>query len=288
MAIRAGFIGLGIMGKPMARWLVEKGLETSVCDVSDEPVAELVAKGATRANNACELADRSDVVGVCVRDDNDVHQVCYGDDGFFASDSKGLVIAIHSTVSTETIREVAAEADKHGMHVLDAPVTGGPMAAEAGTLTYMIGGETEAFEKYRPAFETSAKTVVHTGPLCTGTYTKVCNNLLQYVAFAGVYEAFNLLNHLGVSKEALEQVTTSNGLLNESNSTYMNGIVGMDEETVGSEPLQAYMQGRLDIADKDLAIAIGEAKRVGFAVPTAALVSQIMARIYRVDDSNKR
>ncbi len=288
MAIRAGFIGLGIMGKPMARWMVDKGLQTSVCDVADAPVEELVSKGATRAANARELADQSDVVGVCVRDDDDVRQVCFGDDGFFASSNTGLIIAIHSTVSTETIRDVAAEAAKHGMHVLDAPVTGGPMAAEAGTLTYMIGGDESAFEKYRPAFETSAKTVVFTGPLCTATYTKVCNNLLQYVAFAGIFEAFNLLKHLGVSKDALEQVTTSNGLLNESGRTYMNGIVSMDDATAGSGALQSYMQGRLAIADKDLAIAMNEARRVGFAVPAASVVSQIMARVYRVDDPNKR
>ncbi len=288
MAIRAGFIGLGIMGKPMAGWLIDKGLETTVCDVADAPVEELVAKGAKRAFNARELADRSDVIGVCVRDDADVRQVCFGDDGLFASSHKGQIIAIHSTVSTETIREVAAAAETEGMQVLDAPVTGGPQAAEAGALTYMIGGPADAFEKYRPAFETSAKTVVHTGPLCTATYTKVCNNLLQYIAFAGVYEAFNLLAHLGVNKEALEEVTKSNGLLNESNASYMNGMVSMDDATVHSAPLQAYMQGRLAIADKDLAIALSEAKRVGFAVPTTALVSQIMARIYRVDDPNKR
>ena len=125
MAIRAGFIGLGIMGKPMARWMVEKGLDTTVCDIADEPVEELVAKGASRAANARELADRSDVVGVCVRDDDDVRQVCFGDDGFFASSSKGLIIAIHSTISTDTIREVAAAAETRGMQVLDARLPDG-------------------------------------------------------------------------------------------------------------------------------------------------------------------
>lgn len=288
MKPRTGFIGLGIMGKPMARAMIEKGMETSVCDLADAPAEELAALGATRVATPRELADRSDVVGICVRDDDDVRQVCFGDDGFFASSNRGLVLAIHSTVFTETVLEVGAAAAEHGMHVLDAPVTGGPMAAEACALTYMIGGSEEAFEKYRPAFETSAKTVVHTGPLGSATYTKICNNLFQYVAFAGVYEAFSLLRHLGVPKEALEQVTRSNGLLNDSCASYMNGIVAMDDDTVSSEGMQSYMRGRLAIAEKDLAIALKEAKRVGFAIPSAALVSQTMARVYRIDDPKKR
>jgi 3-hydroxyisobutyrate dehydrogenase len=288
MSIKAGFIGLGFMGKPMARWMVEKGLETAVCDIADPPVAELVEKGAKRAANPRELADQCDVVGVCVRDDDDVRQVLFGENGFFESSNKGLVIAIHSTVYTETVMEAGAAAEKRGMHVLDACVTGGPMAAEAGTMTYMVGGTKDAFEKYRPVFETSAKTIVYTGELGTATYTKICNNLLQYVAFTGVIEAFTLLKHLGVRKEALEEVTRSNGLLNESNATYMNGVVQMDDETMRSDGMQDYMRGRLAIAEKDLSIALKEAQRVGYAMPGTALVSQIMARVYRVDDPKRR
>ena len=288
MTIRAGFVGLGIMGKPMARGLIENGIETTVFDVDQTPVAQLVELGARRAENPADLARHSDVLGICVRDDDDVHQVCFGDNGIFTTDNEGLVLAIHSTVTTDIIQTVAVTAKERGMRVVDAPVTGGPMAAEAGTLTYMVGGTKDSFETCRPAFQTTAKTVVHTGPLCTATYTKICNNLLQYIAFTGVYEAFNLLQRLGVEKEALEQVTKSNGLLNESAGAYMNGIVAMDDETVHSKPMQQYMRGRLAIAEKDLAIALVEAQRVGLAVPGAALVSQIMARIYRVDDSNKR
>lgn len=288
MALRAGFIGLGFMGKPMARWMVEKGLPTSVCDVADAPAEELVGKGATRVATARDLAERCDAVGVCVRDDQQVRDVCLGPHGFLAGGNDDLVIAIHSTVSTDTIREVAAAAARRGIQVLDAPVTGGPMAAEAAALTYMVGGDEAAFEKYRPVFETSAKTVVYTGPLCSATYTKICNNLFQYIAFTGVYEAFTLLRHLGVPKEALERVTKSNGLLNESCAAYMNGVVQLDDATVHNEGLQAYLAGRLEIAEKDLAIALEEARRVGFAMPGTALVSQIMARIYRVEDGDKR
>ncbi len=288
MTIRAGFIGLGFMGKPMARWMVEKGLPTTICDIADAPAEELVGKGATRVATARDLADRCNAVGVCVRDDQQVRDVFLGPDGFLAGGNDDLAIAIHSTVSTDTIREVAAAAAKRGIEVLDAPVTGGPMAAEAGSLTYMVGGEAAAFERYRPVFETSAKTVVYTGPLCSATYTKVCNNLFQYIAFTGVFEAFTLLRHLGVPKEALEQVTKSNGLLNESCAMYMNGVVQSDAATIGNRAMQDYLAGRLAIAEKDLAIALEEAHRVGFAVPGTALVSQIMARVYRVEDAGRR
>ncbi len=288
MSVRAGFIGLGIMGKPMARCMIEKGLETRVYDVADPPVEELVALGATAAKTPAELAANSDLIGICVRDDNDVRDVCFGKDGFFEAENEGLILAIHSTVFPETVREVAEAAENRGMQVLDAPVTGGPMAAEAAALTYMVGGDESAFERYKPAFETSAKKIVYTGPLCSATYTKICNNALQYIAFSGIYEAFNLLKHLGVRNEAHEEVTKSNGLLNESCGTFMNGIVQMDDPTVHSDGIQDYMRGRLAIADKDLSIALSEAQRVGYTIPTTALVSQLMARIYRVDDPNKR
>lgn len=288
MALRAGFIGLGQMGRPMARWFVDKGLDTYVCDVSDDAAAELVSRGAARSMTPRELAARCDIIGVCVRDDEDVRQVCFADDGIFASGHHGVVIAIHSTVYVETIHAVGAAARERGMEVLDACVTGGPMAAEAGTLTYMVGGERSAFERYEPAFATSAKTVVHTGELGTATYAKICNNAFQYIAFMGVMESFTLLRHLGLPINVLEQITRSNGLLNDSCAAYMHGVVSMDDATVHSEGMQAYMRGRLEVAEKDLSIALREARRVGFAMPGTALVSQLMARIYRVDDDKKR
>ncbi len=288
MTIRAGFIGLGQMGKPIARCMVEKGLETTVCDIADPPAEELVAKGAKRATTPRQLAEQCDVVGVCVRDDAEVREVCFGADGFFASARPGLVIAIHSTVYAETVLEAGAAAEERGMQVLDACVTGGPMAAEAAALALMVGGDEAAVARARPVFETSAKTIVHTGPLGTATYTKLCNNVLQYIAFLGVSESFTLLRHLGVRKEVLEEVTRSNGLLNESCGAFMNGVVSSKAETLRDENFQRYLTGRLEVAEKDLAIALQEARRVGFAMPGTALVSQLMARVYRVDDPNRR
>jgi 3-hydroxyisobutyrate dehydrogenase len=268
--------------------MIDKGLDTTICDLADAPVLELTAKGAKRASSAREIAETCDLVGVCVRDDDEVREVCCGDSGFFASARPGLVIAVHSTVYPETVLELGEVAAKHGMHLLDACVTGGPMAAERAELTYMVGGADDAFARYKPAFETSAKTVVHTGPLGTATYTKICNNLLQYQAFNGVMEAFTLLRHLGVRKEVLEEVTRSNGLLNESCATYMNGVVAAKAAMVGDPNFQSYLRGRLEVAEKDLAIALREARRVGFSMPGTALVSQIMARVYRVEDPNRR
>src|SRR5690606_17785021 len=112
--------------------------------------------------------------------------------------------------------------------------------------------------------------------------------LLQYIAFAGVMESFSLLEHLGLPKDVLEEITRSNGLLNESCAAYMNGVVAMDDATVRSEGMQNYMRGRLEVAEKDLSIALREARRVGYAMPTTGLVAQLMARIYRVEDEKKR
>jgi len=136
-----GFVGLGAIGKPMARRLVASGLETIVFDLVPAAIDELVAAGTRGAGSLREVAAASDTIGVCVRDDADVRAVVLGEDGLLAGAVAGTVIALHSTILPRTVTEVGADAALRGVGVVDACITGGAKGAEQGTLTYIVGGE---------------------------------------------------------------------------------------------------------------------------------------------------
>ncbi len=287
MTLRAGFVGLGNIGKPMARRLLAGGLETTVLDVVEAPVEELVREGAKAAQSPRELAARSDVVGVCVRDDADVRAVLGGEDGLLAGAAPGTVIALHSTILPSTVREVAAAAAERGVGLLDACITGGAANAAAGRLTYIVGGEAAHLERCRPVFETSAMKIVHTGPLGSGAATKLCNNLMTYLAWLSAFESFHLARAAGLSQEKLEEVTRSNGNLTEPMQAFL-ALHKAPEETRRSKDFQAVLRSFLTLAEKDLSVTLAFAREVGVALPGTGLVAQLMARIYDVTDDQRR
>jgi 3-hydroxyisobutyrate dehydrogenase len=213
MALRAAFVGLGNIGKPMAKRLVKAGFETAVFDVAPAPVEELVQLGARAARSPRDAAEGCDAIGVCVRDDADVLDVCLRDDGLLAGARPGAVIAIHSTVLPRTAERVATEAAPRGIGVLDACVSGGAAGAEHGALVVMAGGEADALERARPYLEAFARKVVHAGPTGDGCKAKLCNNLLTYLAWTAAFEAHTLARASGLSQECFEEVTTATGNL---------------------------------------------------------------------------
>jgi 3-hydroxyisobutyrate dehydrogenase len=287
VALRVGFIGLGNIGKPMAKRLVAAGLETCVLDAVQPLMDELVKEGAKSARSPRELADRSDVIGVCVRDDADVRSVVYGDAGLLAGAARGSVIAIHSTILPSTVHELGAAAAARGVGLLDACVTGGAAIATAGKLTYIVGGEAAHLERCRPAFQTSAAKIVHTGPLGSGAATKLCNNLMTYLAWLSAYESLLLARGAGLSQEKLEEVTRSNGNMTDPMLAFL-ALHKMPVEQRKSGSVQAMLNGFATLAEKDLAVTLAFAREVGVALPGTALASQLMARIYGLEDPVKR
>lgn len=284
MVLRVGFIGLGNIGMPMARRLLAGGLETHVLDAVQAPVDELVRDGAKPARSPRDLAERVDVIGVCVRDDADVRAVILGDDGVLAGAARDSVIALHSTILPSTVREVGARAAERGIGVLDACVTGGAAAAAAGKLTYIVGGDAGHLERCRPAFETSAAKIVHTGPLGSGAATKLCNNLMTYLAWLSAFESFQLARAAGLSQEKLEEVTRSNGNLTEPMQLFL-ALHKAPEATRKSRDFQARMRSFATLAEKDLAVTLAFARESGVALPGTGLVSQLMARVYGLEDT---
>jgi len=287
MPLRAGFIGLGNIGKPMARRLVAGGLETTVLDVAEAPVEELVREGAKAARSPRELAALCDVIGVCVRDDADVRAVLGGEDGLLAGAKPGSVIAIHSTVLPSTVREAGAQAAERGVGLLDACVTGGAANATAGKLTYIVGGDAAHLERARPAFETAASLIVHTGPLGSGAATKLCNNLMTYLAWLSAFESLMLGRAAGLAEDKLEEVTRSNGNLTEPMRAFLM-VHKLPEETRHSSGFQAMLRGFVTLAEKDLSVTLAFARECGVTLPGTALVSQLMARVYGLEDEKRR
>jgi 3-hydroxyisobutyrate dehydrogenase len=287
MALRAGFVGLGHIGGPMAGRLVEAGLDTSVFDVRAEAAAPFVEKGARAAASARELAAPSDVVGVCVRDDADVRAVLTGPEGLLAGARPGLVVAVHSTVLPGTIRALGAEAAGREVALLDACVTGGPAGAAQGTLVVMAGGEEAALAKARPYLDAFARQVVHAGPLGSGAAIKLCNNLMTYLGFLSAFEATLLAREAGLSVEAFEAVTRSNGNLTDQMRAFL-ALHRAPEETRRSESFQGMLRGVTTLAEKDLAATLAYARELGLALPGAGLCAQLMARVYGLDDPGRR
>ncbi|MFW0785584.1 NAD(P)-dependent oxidoreductase [Gordonia sp. CPCC 206044] len=206
--MRVGFIGLGSQGGPMARRIVDAGIETVLWarrPESLEPYAETAAKV---VGSPAELGAASDVVCLCVVGDDDVLQVTTGSDGVLSGMSEGGIIVVHSTVHPETCRQLAQIAEAKGVSVVDAPVSGGGRAAAAGSLLVMVGGDDESVASCRRVFETYADPIVHLGPLGSGQVTKLLNNALFTANLATASDTLDLGRSLSVDATRLAEVIT--------------------------------------------------------------------------------
>ena len=287
MSIRAGFIGLGNQGMPIAAHLAPAGFETTVYDIAEAPVRELVAGGARAAASPREVGERADVIGICVPADEHVRAVVYGADGLLAGVKPGAVIAIHSTVLPSTAIEIAEAARPLGVAVLDACVTGGAERAKQKQITYMVGGDADALEKVRPMLEATSVKVIHAGPLGNGAKLKLCINLITYIQWAAAYESFALAQAIGLSQEVLEEAGQANGQLTPLMINYRAGLK-LPEAARKSDAVQKLMRNHMTIAEKDMAWVLALAREAEVALPVGALVSQLLARLYVVEDPNRR
>lgn len=264
---RVGFIGLGNIGKPMAlRLAAADGIDLWVYDVMPEPVAELEEAGARGADSIAAMAQRSDVVCVMVRDDEQVRDVL-GEILGVAGD--GQTVVIHSTVAPSTPAQLEDTAARHGVKVVDAPVSGGAMGAADGTLAIMVGGSDEAFAAARPALEAMGSLITHAGPIGAGTKFKLARNLMHFVAFTAATEAQRLAEASGLDVAELgkvvrhtDQVTGGPGaiMLRDTASPIQEGDFWM-----------GVYEHVWALGKKDLTFAIELADQQGVDVPLARL-----------------
>ncbi len=204
----AGFIGLGSQGSGMAERIINQGTHTTLWARNPSSLTPFAGRVEV-ASSPAELGRLSDVVGVCVTDDDAVRQVVLGPTGLLAGMGTGSVLALHSTIGTTTCAEIAEAASVSGVAVIDAPVSGGGAAAAAGALTVYVGGSTEAIERARPVLETYGDPVLHMGELGSGLRTKLINNVLNAAQFGLAHDAMEVGEALGLDTGMLGRALTS-------------------------------------------------------------------------------
>jgi 2-hydroxy-3-oxopropionate reductase len=269
MAEQIGFIGLGVMGRPMAKHILKKGHAVIVHSRSKGPVEELVAAGATAGKNAADVARQSAIVITMLPDTSDVETVLTGPDGVLAGLQRGAVVIDMSSISPVATRRLAALVAEKGGSMLDAPVSGGEIGAINAALSIMVGGAEQAFARAKPILECmgNPERIVHIGAEPgSGQICKVCNQVAIGGALAGVSEAFALARKTGVDTGRVRQA-----LLGGFASSRVLEVHG--ERMIKSD----YKPGfRTRLYQKDLRIANETAAANSVAVPATALVTQLV------------
>ena len=268
----AGFIGLGNIGGPMARRLLANPDGLVVFDVRPESYEKLVAKGATAAADVAEVARSADVISVVVRDDDQVRDVTTE---LLAASRPGLVIAIHSTIKASTAIALAEVAEPLGVHIVDAPISGGAMGAHAGTLAVMVGGEADAVELCRPVFGHFASLVSHLGPVGSGTRAKLARNLLHFVAFTAVGEAQRLAEAAGIPVAELGKIVRhSDSVTGGPGAIMLRDSAG---PLAPGDDWYPVMENVASLGAKDLQQALELAAELGVDTPLASMALQRLA-----------
>jgi 2-hydroxy-3-oxopropionate reductase len=265
MAERVGFIGLGIMGGPMARNLMEAGYELTVHNRSPEKAEELGEAGATVAATPGEAAENSDVVITMLPDSPQVREVVAGEDGVLEGISQGSLVVDMSTISPVVTEELAEAVKQKGASMLDAPVSGGDVGAIEGTLSIMVGAEEADFERAKPLFEAMGTTITHVGPVGAGQVTKAANQIVVALTIEAVSEALVLGSRGGVSPEKILEVL-SGGLAG-------NKVMEVKREKFLSHTFEPGF--RSELHHKDLGIALAAGREYGVVLPVTAVVCRM-------------
>ncbi len=263
---KIGFIGLGIMGKPMAKNLLKAGYSLVVYDIVAAAVQEVVAAGAVSANSPKEVAAQTEIVITMLPNSPHVKQVILGENGVLEGARPGSIVIDMSSIAPATTKEVAAAAAKRQVELLEAPVSGGEPKAIDGTLSIMVGGKPEILERCRPILERLGKSVVLCGDCGAGNTTKLANQIIVALNIAAVSEALTLGAKAGVDPELIYQAIRG-------------GLAG---STVLDAKAPLMMAGnfkpgfKIDLHIKDLANAIDTGHEVGVPLPLTAQVMEIL------------
>jgi 3-hydroxyisobutyrate dehydrogenase-like beta-hydroxyacid dehydrogenase len=271
MTEKLGYIGLGNMGAPMAKRLVEWPGGVTVFDVRTEAMTPLAEAGATLADSVADVAT-ADIISVTVLNDEQVRDVV----GELATHAKpGTVIAIHSTISPDTAVELAEQLAPQDIHIVDAPVSGGGGAAEKGELAVMVGAEREVYERIKPAFKQFASVVVHAGEPGAGTRMKLARNMLTFTSYAAAGEAMKLAAAAGIDLQALGRVVRHT----DAQSGGPGAVVVRDD--IADLDSGNFLYGPLaharDLGEKDLSLALALGEAVGVDLPMAEMALKNLA-----------
>ncbi len=261
------FIGLGIMGSPMARNLLKAGFEVTLYSRTAQKAEQLAKNGGRVADSIAAATADAQVVITMLPDSPDVEAVLLGDGGVLQSVEPGTIVVDMSTIQPAVSRMLAARGATQGIHVLDAPVSGGEAGAIAGSLSIMVGGDPTAFEAVLPIFEAMGSRITHLGDPGSGQIVKAANQLIVAITVGAVAEALVLLEAMEVDTAAAVKVLSA-------------GLAGSNvlDQKAGKMRTSDYTPGfRIALHHKDMGIAMGMARDAGVATPLGSVASQQMA-----------
>lgn len=270
--MKLGLIGLGIMGKPMARNLLKAGYDLTVYDINKGPVKEVVEAGAREAADVREIGANCDIIMTMLPDSPHVKSVVLGEGGLIETIREGSVFIDMSSINPVASQEISAELEKKGVKMLDAPVSGGEPKAIDGTLAFMVGGSQDVFDKCKPILEAMGSSVVRCGDIGAGNTTKLANQIIVALNIAAVSEAFMLAEKAGVDPQLVFEAIRG-------------GLAG---STVMEAKAPMIMAGnfkpgfKIDLHIKDLNNALSAGHSVGSPLPLTAQVME-MLQVLRID-----
>ena len=269
-----GFIGVGTMGFPMAARLLERGFSLVVYDLAEAPLQALSALGARRAPSVQAVGAQCRYVVTSLPMPADVEQVLCGPDGVMDGMQPGGTVIDMSTVDPGTTRRVAAKVAERGLRMLDAPVSGAPPKAREGTLTIMVGGESDVLEDCRPILEALGENVIHVGPIGMGETVKLVNNLMAAINMAGVAEAFNIGVRAGVDPQVLFDVVSKSS----GDCWVLRTRVPYPDVIPAAPANQGFAPGfMVDLMLKDVRLAVDAANGLG----ARAVLGPAIEQLYR-------
>lgn len=275
--LRVGYIGLGLMGKSIARNILKGGFSVTVHNRSQAAVEELVNEGAERASSPAEVAARSDVVFTNLPDSPDVEKVVFGENGIFQSAKPGMIFVDNSTIKPAVARSIASRLAEKGVQALDAPVSGGDIGARNATLTIMVGGPAEALEIVRPIFNVMGKTITHVGESGSGQVAKAANQIMVAAQMVAMAELLIFAQKAGTDPrkvvEAIKAGAAQCWTLDVKPQRLFEG-----NRTPG---FKASMQ------TKDLNIIIETAREYGIPLPSAAIDCQLYTAMLQAGLGNQ-
>jgi 2-hydroxy-3-oxopropionate reductase len=269
MAQVIGFIGLGIMGRPMARNLLKAGYSLVVHSRSRGPVDEIAGAGAKVGTSSRDVAAQCDVLITMLPNSPDVEQVVLGRDGVIEGARPGMILLDMSTISPLVSQKVGAALAARSVKMLDAPVSGGEKGAIDGALSIMVGGDKAVFDKALPIFQAMGKTITHLGPLGAGGFTKLANQIIVAVNLTALGEALTLAKKAGLDREltltALAGGLAGSKCLDQKKPNYL---------------ADTYNPGfKIDLHYKDLGLIMESARALGVPLPTTAAVQELFSAL---------
>ena len=269
MSTTIGFIGLGTMGTPMARSLLTRGHQLTVWARRPEAMAPLLTAGAMAGESAAHVAATSEIILTMVTDTRAVEEVVLGERGIARGARPGALVIDHSTIDLAGARRIAGELGALGVEMLDAPVSGGSAAAEAGTLAIMVGGSKAGLDRATPVLSCYAMRIVHIGPSGAGQIAKACNQICTIVNQLGAAEAMLLAERAGVDPRAVKEVLMSGFAASRMLDLQAPKMIARDFE--------GKVESRLH--HKDIRIVLDLARALGIELPASAAAADVLERL---------